>query len=320
MKTERSIFDFTSTDPSEEFERPFEHEEIEKTLIEKSYAEQVSTVFPELSESGAEGAAVAEALILVLEKKKVTIEDLENLISGGIRIMEKDQELPSRYKLGEEADPHLYIAAADEEGRLFVFPAFFDGKNTPEKQARILAHELGHLMDERPVVRGEEGDTKREPLVSAQEYFAKFGDRPRGWHGKYTEIFLEKFPNDAPHEMLAEDMADYLRADSAEEWVALRLERMNDASRMVLFPLVEAGAWDDPELAPFLAHAQEIIDYFDQAITSKKRYEEPLSRDDSDDLWSSYYSGGGGAGSSTYNSNVDLNLLANFYDRIFGVK
>lgn len=318
----------TATDQSETESGP-EISVEESTSVNpttKSESERKATetalnrLFPNLTEKGELGQRVIEALMQVVTKERISMADLKSLAEGGIIFRDRDEELSSDYQPVDAPERLKWLAGA-YQGQIWLYPAFFDSSMSVEKQANVLAHELGHLMEKRVVERVKEGDSTRERMVDPSDYFASFGTRPTEWHGMYVEIQFQNNNQEKKSEMLAEDIGTYLLSSTAKEWATRRISIMPQSAVDQYRSLLEQNQWDQPPLSQLLGHAEEVMAYLDSKIGGDRRFvvKGDTDVDDSSDIWlPDSYSGSPLSG--VHSGQVDMDMLANFYDRVFGVK
>lgn len=125
----------------------------------------------------------------------------------------------------------------------------------------VVRHELGHFLSEH--------------CIDPTQYFSYVSHRPNWANSRYIrqisqaeegmtvgQIIHEANPDQFLHEMLADDLADYLASKTPEEMVALRLERAGSREAMAEF------AQTHPDDFAYLEiEAKDLFEFFQESLT-----------------------------------------------------
>lgn len=311
---------------------------------ELTITEDLQATFAELKgeDNKEQKEIVTECLVGLVESGKMSVEELKQLIPDGILIAREDKEVPDHHRING-TDERQLSAAESQAGKLTIYPDFFRGKFDDADglavRQNILNHELGHLLHLRMVEVAKtdaEGKpvSEREAVIDVHKYKTQFEDvyaEHPYWQHLYPAVQVRMGKEFRTQECLAQDVADYLSAKDVNDWMRIRLRGMpsQDAvtgwSKAELAQKITAGELDDPVAAPFVAHAQEVWDFIDTELKSKRALLgqelsslEGDSEEHDDAQWLHYDSSPAGNTHVTPSTSVDLNFLDKMYGKLFG--
>lgn len=299
---------------------------------ERSELEQkVEQLFPEV-QHGEKGRVVKEALLHLAEVGKLALEEFR-ILAHTIVYLEKDEPLPDQYQMNNDPSQQIFWIGGQQNGTLYLFPKFFDGTD-PQKQAHIIAHEIGESML-RKEIPGPEKGMSQETVVDYTSYLEQFSTRQPSLNDGYVQC---QFKNNNPErfrEALADDIGDYLTSTDPLTWVAQRVARLPEPQQQELVSALlahEHGEPVDPEslLAQFIHEAERVYAFLDSQINGKVAGESKRERlkasvarkleTGGDEDWLSYGDGARGDFHALTSIKSDGRLMNEFFDRLFGVK
>lgn len=240
-----------------------------------------------------------ELLLANQETQKITPEIFRSLISE-ISLSSEDEELPETHQVVNGQKYAAGVVWAGGRAKLIIYPAFVNEK--PEMAAHILAHELGEILQREQVRSDEDGSWETVVDIS-----------------KYKEIVTARYANSAPYgkfngdyiyaqvtgdhyvkEMLADDIADFLKTNNWREMLALRLQRNKNGAELL------AEIESDPN-HPVVKEAEALYVFLNEQFQAKTK---KLSKQNKLHPYSDDY-GGHAIGSGQFNNagGIDSNNL-----------
>lgn len=176
----------------------------------------------------------------------------------GLQIEQSDEDKALGAAYG--APDKKRVAEADYQSRVIrLFPHLQTFADKPGLITHVLSHELGHFLGGH--------------LVNPVHYRKLVSQRPTWSNGRYVQGIAARAPEHSLHEMLADDLADYLNSSSPEEMLTRRLERAGD--RTVL------AEQDSQTYSGLLDETRSLFTYFKVMLDPKRQEREETRLDDS---------------------------------------
>lgn len=201
-------------------------------------------------------AELRENLAPMIETGNLTPE-IYQAIKVSFNVEDHDVAMDANYKgLGLKG----VNVAAEAEYRTHTIRTYPELKRfSPEMQAHIVNHELGHFLGAH--------------FVDPKAYEALVNNRPQNSMSEYMRKIGQKDPKEQLFEMLADDIADFLQSTTPEQMLSRRLSRVGD--RPDLSVLTE-----DEKEAVIVSHESMLTEStelfaFLQLMLSKERQENP---------------------------------------------
>lgn len=306
-------------DSPDELQPPAENKD--KDDRDKEIRRNLDSLFPNLEgESNERGKAVKEALAIILESEKLTLHDLRELIVGGFDFFDSPEELPDAYQETDTIEKQRYLAGA-QNGKIYLWPDFFETKYTDGDRARVIGHEIGHLISGRLVIRkDEQGNKQHEHMIDHAAYNNFVSTRPPEWNAMYVQVQVRKNAPHAREEMLADDIAIYSLSMDPQDWAMRRLEYLSQETQDQLKGELAARQRNPgvatPYLDDFIAHAEGVWQLLNQSLAKDHEY---VQADNLGDGFG-YDSPARPDYSVTTQGYIDSDFMKRFFDKLFGVK
>ncbi len=281
---------------------------------------EIHSLFPELSggEFSQEKKVVTSLLVSICETGRLgSPQEIRALLPKGFAFTNEICELQEEYQVipGKRAQ----AIAGVKEGWIYFYPAFFHDPdyNDPERQAHILAHELGEVIQRTDFRQTDHiaGTETITPFLNTEKHDALIDVRDPSWNG----VFIEQLYGHPPYksEARADDIACYLRAANAKEWLRNRILSFAPTRRDELLGEMDTDMLDDPrtEIGEMYMHAQDVFDFLEEEIGEKKQF---LAAHEGEGGYD--FSLAEGFEHVALNTgHVDSQVLQRFYDKLFGV-